>query len=243
MKPKIVFSDFDGTLTHGLKLGPVFFELCDLLEKHEIELVVVSGRSLAWGHFLGTHTSVSACIMEGGGTLSTSTAHGEFKDEILISQKDLTQINQVVPQMLDKFPGLRLTSDSMGRVVDRAIELNHLKQVGCEKELCQFFDQNHVNYSKSSVHLNFWCGKVSKLQGIQYFLSLHRKEIERDDCIYFGDAPNDQEAFAGFKFSVGVSNLAQYKDQLKYPPKLILEGEENEGPDGVLNYLSGILKD
>ena len=53
---KVIFSDFDGTLTVASgKLGASFFELLELIEQNQAELVVVSGRSLSWGHFLLTH--------------------------------------------------------------------------------------------------------------------------------------------------------------------------------------------
>ena len=52
---KIIFSDFDGTLTNNGKLGAVFFDLLELIESRHSELVIVSGRSISWGHFLLTH--------------------------------------------------------------------------------------------------------------------------------------------------------------------------------------------
>ena len=52
---KIVFSDFDGTLTNEKMLGSQIFDILDLTAKNNCELVVVSGRSVSWGHFLLTH--------------------------------------------------------------------------------------------------------------------------------------------------------------------------------------------
>src|SRR5690606_35812046 len=67
----IFFSDFDGTLTvEGSGLTRDFFEIIDHIHKHGHELVIVSGRSLSWGHFFLTHFPLKACIMEGGGVIS-----------------------------------------------------------------------------------------------------------------------------------------------------------------------------
>ncbi len=55
MKPKLVLSDFDGTLTEHTELTPKFFEILELLKASNIPLLIVTGRSLSWAHFLLTH--------------------------------------------------------------------------------------------------------------------------------------------------------------------------------------------
>ena len=65
----IFFSDFDGTLTLDGHLTREFFDVVDFIKKHGHELVIVSGRSLSWGHFFLTHFPFNACIMEGGGVI------------------------------------------------------------------------------------------------------------------------------------------------------------------------------
>ena len=67
---KIVLSDFDGTLTFKEELGAIFFEILDLLKGKQIPLVIVTGRSLSWGHFLLTHFPfLTDVIVEGGGII------------------------------------------------------------------------------------------------------------------------------------------------------------------------------
>ncbi len=73
---KIVFSDFDGTLTNNGKLGAIFFDLLNIIEKGNSELVIVSGRSLSWGHFLLTHFPLKRVIMEGGGVIVSKSKEG-----------------------------------------------------------------------------------------------------------------------------------------------------------------------
>ena len=59
----IFFSDFDGTLTkEGRELTREFFDILDLIAKHDHELVIVSGRSLSWGHFFLTHYYISRFV-------------------------------------------------------------------------------------------------------------------------------------------------------------------------------------
>ena len=52
MFPSIVFSDFDGTLTDHTEFSPAFFEILSLLKEQNTPLVIVTGRSLSWAHFL-----------------------------------------------------------------------------------------------------------------------------------------------------------------------------------------------
>jgi phosphoserine phosphatase len=71
---------------------------------------------------------------------------------------------------------------------------------------------------------------------------LAKKNVEENDCLFFGDSLNDQAMFKSFKNSVGVSNISKVIDQLKYRPATILLGEENIGPFGVFNYLNQMCK-
>lgn len=246
MNPKIVFSDFDGTLTLGQSLTAHFFEILDLLKKHNIELVMVSGRSLSWGHFLMTHFPLAAAIMEGGGVIVTPDQFYEFEEEFLVGEKERKQINDVANQVAKKFPEIGLTRDSQGRVVDRAIPLSalnaHPKSEELKKAIFRFLEEKRAHFSISSVHINFWCGDVSKAKGINHFLKTHRSKVKPEECLYFGDAPNDEEAFAFFPNSIGVANIAPYLGRMKTKPKVVLQGKDKEGPLGVLSYLREVLK-
>ena len=77
LKPKIVFSDFDGTLTYGSRLLSAFFQILELLEKNNIPLVIITGRSLSWGQFLISHFPyLKHVITEGGGNIITRNERG-----------------------------------------------------------------------------------------------------------------------------------------------------------------------
>ena len=43
--------------------------------------------------------------------------------------------------------------------------------------------------------------------------------------------------FELFHNSVGVSNIQHCLDRLNHRPRIILEGDENIGPSGVLNFI------
>jgi HAD superfamily hydrolase (TIGR01484 family) len=233
----IFFSDFDGTLTmEGRELTRHFFEIIDHIHQHNNELVIVSGRSLSWGHFFLTHFPLKTCIMEGGGVIAYLDERGEIVEEPLVSNEELERLRHFTSKLKHHFPHIPLSADSFGRLTDRAIEF-HLMDESWVKDVMAFMDQEKINYSKSNVHINFWCGNISKYLGVKHFLHKYRPKLTQDDSWFFGDAPNDESMFELFHNSVGVSNIKHCLHRLKHKPRIILEGDENAGPMGVLNYV------
>jgi HAD superfamily hydrolase (TIGR01484 family) len=237
---KIVFSDFDGTLTYKEGLSPIFFDILSFLESKQIPLVIVTGRSLSWGHFLLTHFPyLHDVIVEGGGAIVSR--RGKFiTEECLISDSDVLKLADFTKDIAAEFPNVPLSVDSFGRKTDRAIELHDLKDGVLFHHIEDFLKAHNINFSTSNVHLNFWCGEVSKYKAVAHFLNKHK--AHESDCLFFGDSLNDQAMFKSFKNSIGVANISVVLDRLEYRPTTILTGDENIGPFGVLNYLTKHLK-
>ncbi len=236
---KLVFSDFDGTLTYKEGLGPIFFDVLSLLESKKTPLVIVTGRSLSWGHFLLTHFPfLTDVIVEGGGAIVSRS--GKFiTEECLISPHEVQRLADFCTDFKLKFPTTPLSVDSFGRKTDRAIELHDLQDGVLFSHIEQFLIERKINFSTSNVHLNFWCGEVSKYKAVLHFLKL--KGAKAEDCVFFGDSLNDQTMFKSFKNSVGVANISTIIDRLEFKPTTILTGDDNVGPWGVLNYLKKSL--
>ena len=130
---KIVFSDFDGTLTNNGKLGAVFFELITLIEANLSELVIVSGRSLSWGHFLLTHFPLKHVIMEGGGVIITRNKEGQIIEEVLVYDEDVKELEELTSALVKAVPSVVMSADSFGRKTDRAIEFSQMKKEDVKK--------------------------------------------------------------------------------------------------------------
>ena len=239
---KIIFSDFDGTLTSGPNLGPLFFELIEFLHQRKIDLIIVTGRPLSWAHFLLTHTPLKIVVAESGGVICSKVRPETFKEEFLVSAENLNHLKLFSSDLLKRFPGLRLTNDSLGRISDRAIELEHLKELALEEEILSFMRMNQISFSKSSVHLNFWSGRIEKSLAIKKTIERFYPDFSDDDLTYFGDALNDESVFKSYKNTVGVSNIARFLDQMTYKPSVVLKGEENAGVQGVFNHLKSLFK-
>jgi HAD superfamily hydrolase (TIGR01484 family) len=245
LKPKLIFSDFDGTITLEDELTAHFFEILSLLKSHSIPLIIVTGRSKSWAHFLLSHFhDLFEVVSEGGGVLSKVTLAGKrrvLKDELLIDELHPKKLVQVTELLLKTFPRLSLSVDSFGRQTDRAIELTDLENDKVlDQEVRSFFEGQGVNFSTSNVHMNYWCGDISKISAIKTLMKRHA--LGDEDVLFFGDSLNDESAFGGLPRSIGVSNVSSVLDQLKQKPKVILKGPENRGPLGVHRYLLGLLK-
>lgn len=236
---KIVLSDFDGTLTFKEGLSPIFFDLLSFLESKKVPLVIVTGRSLSWGHFLLTHFPyLKDVIVEGGGAIVSR--QGKFiTEECLISQSEVERLNEFCHQFKVKFPNVPLSVDSFGRKTDRAVELHDLLDGTLFHHIEDFLHDKKINFSTSNVHLNFWCGEVSKFKAVEHYLKL--KNLTESEGIFFGDSLNDQTMFKDFQNCVGVANIAEVMDRLIHKPQIILQGLENIGPHGVLAHLKSIL--
>ncbi len=239
MNYELIFSDFDGTLTVGNDMSPIFFDLLTFLDKKNVPLIIITGRSISWSHFFLSHfPQLSYVISEGGGAISYRGAKHRIINEFLISNEEMKLLAHVSSLLKENFPNLELSADSLGRVTDRAIELEDLSDPSYKSEIENFLASHKISFSTSNVHLNFWAGKISKYESSQTFLKKFFPSLKNDDCLFFGDSLNDESMFKGFKNSVGVSNISGILDQLKSHPQIILKGIENQGIHGVYNFLT-----
>jgi HAD superfamily hydrolase (TIGR01484 family) len=243
MKPEIIFSDFDGTLTDHTEFSCVFVDIINLCHEKEVPFVIVTGRSLSWAHFFLTHFSkLTYVISEGGGCLSVRGSDGNICDEYLIDDEKIRWLEKFSAELTKRFSDVRLSVDSIGRVTDRAMELGEIEDEEVRNKITKLMDKEGINYSTSNVHLNFWAGDVSKYNAVKYFVSKYFPECSVEQTMFFGDSLNDQSMFQHIEHSVGVSNIDEVLDQLRYRPTTILEGEKNRGAYGVYSYLSDLLK-
>jgi HAD superfamily hydrolase (TIGR01484 family) len=237
-KPRIIFSDFDGTLSDHKEFSTKFIDIINLCDQQKVPFVIVTGRSISWAHFFLTHfEKIEYVISEGGGSLSYRDGNGFLIDEYLVADHEIEWLEKFSKELVKQFPMVRLSADSTGRVSDRAIELFDLKDPELLESVKKFMKAQNINFSTSNVHLNFWCGDVSKYEASKYFLSRFYDHISIEESMFFGDSLNDQSMFQNIQHSVGVSNISEVASELEHEPSVILIGDKNKGPHGVLNYL------
>ena len=241
--PKLILSDFDGTLSDHKEFSTKFIDIINLCSDNKTPFVIVTGRSISWAHFFLTHfEKLEYVISEGGGSLSYRDGNGFIIDEYLVSDDEIKWLEKFSSELKKQFPLVRLSADSTGRVTDRAIELFDLKDEELLESIQTFMTSQNINYSTSNVHLNFWCGNLSKANATKVLFNKFFSHLNmEEESIYFGDSLNDQSMFDKVKTSIGVSNIDSVMDRLSVKPHIILKGKENAGPSGVLNYLKNNL--
>lgn len=238
---KVVFSDFDGTLTTNGRLSAIFFDILNLCKEQKSEFVIVSGRSISWGHFLLTHFDLNYCIMEGGGVILFKNKNGEICEETLIYNEEVEELKVKTQKLVKEVPSVVLSADSFGRKTDRAIEFSQMTQNDV-KEIIKFLDRENLSHSQSNVHINFWTGNISKFKGIKHLVKHYLPHVEMQETLFYGDARNDESAFEHMQNTVGVSNIIKVLDELTYKPKIILEGKDNIGAHGVYHHLKEVFE-
>ncbi len=238
LSPKIVLSDFDGTLTDHTELGPIFFDIISFLKQRKIPLLIVTGRSISWGHFLLTHLSyLQGVIVEGGGAYLWRDSNGDIHEHGFVSQADLSRLEDATIEIKDRYSKVRLSADTLGRKYDRAIELRDLeKHPKIYQDIENFLHASGIQFSCSNVHLNFWAGDISKQKASQWYLE--QNKMTKDQIVYFGDSMNDQGMFANFPHTVGVANIASILGKLNPAPSHITKAP---GPAGVMERLHQIF--
>ena len=176
--------------------------------------------------------------MENGGVIVRKDGEGILTEEVLVPAAELHRLENLVTVVEKKFPGI-LTIDSFGRKTDRAVDLKLMDQA-LKPRVEDFLTQRGARFLASDIHLNFWYGEISKYRAIQVALKKDFIGVSPDDCIYFGDALNDQSVFQHMKHTVGVSNIAKYLPLMSHHPQVVLEGAENSSVKGVYNFLKSL---
>lgn len=233
MNPQLIFSDFDGTLTDGESLTQNFWNILNLLDSRKLPLVIVTGRSVQWSYFTLTHfPSLTYSIAEGGGVWVERVGH-ELKTHLMISTQEQEKLRTITSELEARFP-VSLSSDSSGRLCDRAIELSDLKEASLKSEIEAFLSEQGAHFSSSNVHLNFWVGAFTKASTMKHLLKKRFPKHALRDCLFFGDSLNDESVFEEFPETVGVKNIENVWSRLKFHPK---HKAPEAGALGVLSFL------
>jgi HAD superfamily hydrolase (TIGR01484 family) len=235
---KYLFTDIDDTLTTDGKLPAAAYEKIWELSKMGIAVIPVTGRPAGWCDMIARFWPVAAVIGENGAfyfsyqnqKMKRVWAYGE--DQRLKYQQGLKNIEQ---EILKKIPKAAVSADQFSRLFDLAIDF-------CEdipalsknevEQIVEIFKAHGAQAKVSSIHVNGWFGDHNKLTMCeQYCRTELGFELSKnlDACAFAGDSPNDEPMFEFFKYSFGVANVLDFKDQMKFLPAFITEKKGGEG--------------
>ena len=233
-KIKVVFTDIDDTLTtEGRLTHPAFKALWDL-HKAGLHVVPVTGRPAGWCDYFARMWPVSGIVGENGAFYYRYDEDAKrLRTSYLLSAEQRASLQKrlakVQRKILKAVPGAGIASDQAFRIHDLAIDF-------CEdvpplsdseiQKIVEIFEAEGATAKVSSIHVNGWFGSWDKLSMIKRIagevldLDLDKPAHNRK-AVYVGDSPNDEPAFAFFKYGIGVANIREFESQLKSPPRYV----------------------
>lgn len=237
-KIKAVFSDLDDTLTDGSLLLPETLQSLHDLHEQGFYLVIVSGRPAGWADSLMRLIPLDALIFENGAGMmwrddKKIRTHCLAEGPNAQDQKKLLQ--KIFDQIKARVPEAKLATDQPYRLFDFAVDFNEeppFLKTEQTNWIMEFLEgQTEITAKLSSIHINYWVGKHTKLTACQYWLKQHGAplSIGANSIAYTGDSPNDEPLFGFFENSVGVANVSRFLSQMKSPPKFMTHQEGGRG--------------
>jgi HAD superfamily hydrolase (TIGR01484 family) len=245
---RALFSDIDGTLTTRGRIEPETYAALAALEAAGVPVVLVTGRPAGWGQALLSLAPVTAVVTENGGVTfirQPGRGHGSAAKVYGVPIADLPMWRQrmqaAVVEVQRHVPAARLSSDSLYREVDLAIDWNEETSLSTDDAYAVTTLLRTAGFSavRSSVHVNFCPPLFDKLSACLYVVRevFAGRADELTPYVYVGDSLNDAPMFGGFPRSVGVANVRVWWDELPARPRYITGAEEGRGLREVIAHV------
>lgn len=236
-KVRAVFADVDGTLTTDGRLTSTVLRAIEWLVAHRVQVVLVSGRPSGWGESWIRQLPVAGVIVENGALAWARESKGlkkRYAQSAPVRAQNRARLTRIVTAAMGKVKGSLLSTDSLAREVDLAIDYAEDARLGPQgaDALESFLVARGVTAVRSSVHVNCWIGQFDKRSAVRDFLFRQWKVRLRPvdpRFVYVGDSFNDAPMFAAFSLSVAVANVLDVIDRLDAPPKFITRAREGRG--------------
>jgi hydroxymethylpyrimidine pyrophosphatase-like HAD family hydrolase len=225
---RLVATDMDGTLTCREKFTPALFDALEQLQRADIPVVIVTGRSAGWVSAVSYYFPIAGAICENGGLFY----QGE-RSELLVDV-EITPHRQALATMFDqlqqRFPTIQPSHDNPFRLTDWTFDVAGLtdRDLATMAAMCA---DSGWGFTYSTVQCHIKLPQQEKAIGLQQVLQRHFPGMTREQVVTVGDSPNDVSLFdpAIFPWSVGVQNVSKYTEKMQHQPTFITENPEGRG--------------
>jgi len=243
-----VFTDIDDTLTTSGAITSDAFQALLALKANGFMVIPITGRPVGWCLPFSATWPVDAIVAENGAVAllknSTTIQNNKiYQQDLATRQLNFEQMQRIAQRVLKEIPGTVMAKDSSGRETDIAFdhsEFHHLTQNQIH-QVIGLLQEEGMNATVSSIHINAWFGDHNKWHGAQWILKeLTGRDLKQDldQWVYVGDSTNDQVMFEHFAHSVGVANIRRFEKELKHLPKYMAKLERGAGFAEVVRLLS-----
>lgn len=233
-----VLTDIDDTLTTEGDITPDALDALHRLRAAGLPVFAITGRPAGWSEAFALAWPVDAIVAENGAVALWRGASGElcrdYLQDATTRAANFHKLQAVAQRVLTELPQTRLATDSPGRETDIAIDHSEFAHLGDADiaRVVQLMKNQGLNATVSSIHINGWIGGHDKLAGARWIVRsrLGRAlDDELDRWVYVGDSTNDARMFGHFPHSVGVANIARFRDALTQHPRYVTSGERGAG--------------
>ena len=233
-----VFTDIDDTLTtDGVATGDALSAIAAL--RHAgLHVIPITGRPMGWSEPFARAWPVDAIVAENGAVALIRTGPGGlrkiYQQGEAVRQMNYERMQRVARRIVAEIPGAMLSRDSAGRETDIAIDHSEYTTLpaDCIGKVVALMQDEGMNATVSSIHINGWLGDHNKLSGARWIVrELFRRELDAEigRWAYVGDSTNDVLMFEHFAHSIGVANIRRFEAQLSHPPIYITPSERGAG--------------
>lgn len=244
---RAVFSDLDDTLTDHSKVGPQTYECLWKLRTKGFWVAIISGRPAGWADCLMRLWPIDAMVFENGAGLMVRDGD-KIKTICLANEKNISEqrahLQKTFDALKNEIPNLKLATDQSSRLFDFAIdyveEEPHLTDAELKRVLEFLGRDKQITHKLSSIHVNYWFGKHTKVTACKHLLELEglKRGITKEEVVFSGDSPNDEPLFEYFTHTVGVANIKKYLSKMKHPPKHYTQSPGGEGFQELVGFLT-----
>jgi len=232
-----VLCDIDDTLTTEGQITPDALQALQSLHDAGIHLVAITGRPVGWSEPFALRWPVDAIVPENGAVAlvpSGGSLRKLYVEDEELRRRNFARLQKVAQRILAEVPGAVLARDSAGRETDIAIDHSEFVQLphACVAQVVKLMQDEGMNATVSSIHINGWFGDHNKLSGARWIVrELFGRELdgELERWVYVGDSTNDEAMFAHFPNSVGVANIRRFEAEMTHLPRYITPGERGAG--------------
>ena len=237
---RAVLTDIDDTLTTGGHLHAAAYTALERLHESGLLVIPVTGRPAGWCDHIARMWPVDAVVGENGAFWFRHDAKARKLAKRYVIDVDQRTIRSmrmedVAARILREVPGCAIASDQAYREADLAIDFCEdvpALPLDAVRRIVAIMESEGLTAKASSIHVNGWFGGYDKLSTSRLML---REEFaldpdaSRDEIVFAGDSPNDQQMFGFFPHSVGVANVAAMASLMTTMPAWITPAESAQG--------------
>lgn len=247
-KIKVVLTDIDDTLTTNGKLTAQTYNALEALSDAGIIVIPVTGRCAGWCDHFARMWPINAIVGENGAFYfrydhDTKTMHQNYCQDATERSKNNEKLQSICQTILAEVPGTAFASDQPYRSTDFAIDFAEDVPRLPADAIQKISDMAHragATAKISSIHVNMWFGRHSKLSTSMTLLEecfgMSADDVQ-EAVVFVGDSPNDASMFGYFDLSIGVANILETLEHSFDRPSYVAEGIGGMGFSEVARYL------